>query len=138
MIDYNEITECICRFFPKIQAVYLFGSFADGSEQFSSDVDLAILLPQELVRELTAVRKLELSNALSPLLHRDADIVNLREVSTVFQKEIICYGERIYCSDPDAADEFEMLTLSFYQKLNSERRDILEHGLKTGVFVAHE
>jgi PHD/YefM family antitoxin component YafN of YafNO toxin-antitoxin module len=41
---------------------------------------------------------------------------------------------RIYCADAYAADEFEMLTLSYYQKLNEERREILAEGLRSGRF----
>jgi hypothetical protein len=41
---------------------------------------------------------------------------------------------RIYCGAEYAADEFEMLTLSFYQKLNQERREVLAEGLRGGRF----
>ncbi len=62
------------------------------------------------------------------------DLVNLRQVSTVFQKEIVMAERRIYCADQYAADEFEMLTISFYQKLNEERAGILAEGLRSGSF----
>ncbi len=41
-------------------------------------------------------------------------------------------NRRIYCADLCAAEEFEMLTLSFYQKLNEERKAILESFEETG------
>lgn len=41
---------------------------------------------------------------------------------------------RIYCGDLYAADEFEMLVLSFYQKLNEERAEVLAEGLRSGRF----
>lgn len=41
-------------------------------------------------------------------------------------------GERIYCSDQYETEEFEMLTFSFYQKLNEERKDIIHALYKTG------
>ena len=63
--------------------------------------------------------------ALADALKKDVDLVNLRQVSTVFQKEII-YGKLIYCANRYAVDEFEMLALSYYQKLNEERREIVE------------
>ena len=34
--------------------------------------------------------------------------------------------------DQYAVDEFEMLTLSFYQKLNEERKELLDDFWKTG------
>ena len=56
--------------------------------------------------------------------------MNARQVSTVMQKEIIG-GRLIYSPDRLAVDEFEMLVLSYYQKLNEERKDILESFRKT-------
>ena len=62
------------------------------------------------------------------------DLIDLRQMSTVFQKEIIMADRRIYCRDEYAVDEFEMLTLSFYQKLNQERSEVLAEGLRSGRF----
>ncbi len=61
----------------------------------------------------------------------DVDLINLRQVSTVLQKEIIAEDRRIYCADSYAADEFEMFTISYYQKLNDERADVLESFFKS-------
>jgi hypothetical protein len=68
--------------------------------------------------------------ALEEALHREVDLLNARQVSTVMQKEIIG-GRLIYSPDHLAVDEFEMLVLSYYQKLNEERKDILESFRKT-------
>jgi hypothetical protein len=38
----------------------------------------------------------------------------------------------LYCADQYPTDEFEMLALSSYQKLNEERREILDSILLTG------
>ncbi len=71
---------------------------------------------------------------LERLLGKPVDLINLRQVSTVFRKEIIMADRRIDCRDQYAADEFEILTLSFYQKLNQEQRDVLTEGLRSGRF----
>jgi hypothetical protein len=55
-----------------------------------------------------------------------------RIIQTVFQKEIIAAGRLIRCADRFAVDEFEMLVISLYQKLNEERREILESFFRTG------
>jgi hypothetical protein len=39
---------------------------------------------------------------------------------------------RIFTSDQYAADEFEMLILSYYQKLNAERAGVLAEFERTG------
>jgi hypothetical protein len=64
-------------------------------------------------------------------LRRTVDLVNIRLVSTVFQKEIIANGNRLYCADEDEADLFEMLVLSLYGKLNEERSEILADFART-------
>ncbi|MEA3396520.1 MAG: nucleotidyltransferase domain-containing protein, partial [Chloroflexota bacterium] len=69
------------------------------------------------------------------LLKKKVDLINLRRVPTVLQKEVIAADRRIYHADEYAADEFEMLTLSYYQKLNEERAEIIEDALATGRFI---
>lgn len=61
---------------------------------------------------------------LTTALGRDVVLLNARLVTTVFQMAII-FGELIYCANRYAVDEFEMLTMSYYQKLNEERAEIL-------------
>ena len=67
-------------------------------------------------------------------MNKDVDLINLRLAPTVLQKEIIMNGERLFQSTGTAADEFEMLVLSLYQKLNEERAGILTEGLRSGKF----
>lgn len=118
--------------YPAIQGIYLFGSYGTENEWPTSDVDIAMLLPHaQAGRE----RHLDLSPCrmeLESALRREVDLVNLRRVNTVFQKEVIAEGRLIYCADKQAVDEFEMMVISFYQKLNEERREILEAFFRTG------
>lgn len=120
--------------FPRVQAVYLFGSTVGGQQRKDSDVDIAILLPPLQARRAGSLSVGPLHERLESALGRSVDLINLREVSTVFQNEIIASGKRIHCADPDAADEFEMLAMSMYQKLNAERAGILAEGLASGRF----
>ncbi|MGW8257813.1 MAG: type VII toxin-antitoxin system MntA family adenylyltransferase antitoxin [Thermoguttaceae bacterium] len=130
----QAIIDTVLRHYPDVQGVYLFGSYAAENQWPQSDVDIALLLPPEQAKQVADLCfspcRLELEN----VLHKDVDLINARRVSTVFQKEIIVGGRLIYCSDQYAVDEFEMLGLSFYQKLNEERAEILAEGLRTGRF----
>lgn len=117
--------------YPTAQGIYLFGSFGTDAEWPESDVDIALLLPPEIAEQTSPLELNQLQQRLARRLGRDVDLLNAREVSTVFQKAII-YGELIYCADRYAVDEFEMLTLSYYQKLNDERAGILESFRQTG------
>ncbi len=121
----EQIVQTILTHTPQVQAVYLFGSYGTEDERPSSDVDIALLLPPEASKAAGSLLLGELHLALAELLGKEVDLVNLRQVSTVFQKEIVMTGQQIFCADAYAADEFEMLTLSYYQKLNEERREIL-------------
>ncbi len=73
---------------------------------------------------------------LERLLEKDVDLINLRRVPTVLQKEIVATDRRIHTADEYAADEFEMLTISYYQKLNEERSEILKEIMTSGRVVS--
>lgn len=123
-MNTQAIIDTITGYYPSTQAIYLFGSCTGNSSRPDSDIDLALLLPFTLSPQVTDLAISPCRSALELLVKRDVDLVNARLVSTVFQKEIIS-GARIYCADTNGTDEFEMLTISFYQKLNDERSAIL-------------
>ncbi len=130
MIEKN-IIQMITDSFPNTQAIYLFGSYAAGEHRADSDLDIAVLLPHNEAKQSKDLSFSDLKFRLSDIAKADVDLINLRLVSTVFQNEIIHTGKRIYCADETATDEFEALTLSFYQKLNEERADILRDFFQT-------
>jgi predicted nucleotidyltransferase len=123
----NEIlVERILAALPDTQAIYLFGSAAAGRLRDDSDVDVAVLLPHVRAKALGSLALSDLAFDLMKALRRDVDLINLRQVSTVLQKQVIENGIMLFCADEFAKDEFEMLTISFYQKLNEERAGILQ------------
>jgi predicted nucleotidyltransferase len=123
----NEIlVQRILLALPETQAIYLFGSAAAGRIRDDSDVDVAVLLPHERAKEVGSLALSDLAFDLMKALRRDVDLINLRLASTVLQKQVIENGIVLFCADEYAQDEFEMLTISFYQKLNEERAGILQ------------
>jgi len=126
--DLEKIAEIVRRNFPQFQALWLFGSFVEGAQDFQSDVDLALLLPPGEVANLFSKVREELSEALG----RDVDLIDLRASATVFQNEIVSHGRTLLVNDPRAVEEFEMLSLSLWQKLNQERAGILEDIAQSG------
>lgn len=128
----EKIIQTILTCYPTTEAIYLFGSYGTADEWPTSDVDIALLLPPAKAKQVGHLALSDLHNRLAQLLGKEIDLINLRQVSTVFQKEIIMAERRIFCADRYAADEFEMLVLSFYQKLNEERQDILAEFARTG------
>jgi uncharacterized protein len=134
--EYAPIVEAILAHYPDVQAVYLFGSYGTEGQWPNSDVDIALLLPAAAAKRVGSLAVSELHEALERLLGRSVDLVNVRLVFTVFQKQIVAAERRIFCADAYAADEFEMLVLSFYHKLNEERAEVMAEGLSSGRFYA--
>lgn len=129
-----SIIATVLSAYPNTQAIYLFGSYGTEHEWPDSDVDIAVLLPPHEAKKSVSLLMSDLQFTLQDLLKKEVDLINLRQVSTVFQKQIILDERRIFCADQYAADEFEMLVLSFYQKLNEERAEVLAEGLRSGRF----
>lgn len=122
----DTIVRVLLQHFPGLQAVYLFGSAGTDDVTPTSDVDLAILLPPGPAHSVTSIQLFEARCAVEKMLRADVDLVNLRKANTVLCHEIVKDVRRIYCADTYAADVFEMLCMSFYQKLNQERAEILD------------
>jgi uncharacterized protein len=134
-MQLDAITKTVLEYYRNVQGIYLFGSFMTEDEWPDSDVDIALLLPPEEAIKERSFAMSECSIALASALNKDVDLLNARTVSTVFQNEIISKGKLLYCADRYAVDEFEMLTLSYYQKLNEERADIIASALADGRFI---
>jgi len=135
MNTYDVIVHSILEHYPTVQAIYLFGTYGTADEWPDSDVDIAVLLTPQQAKAAGLLALSALRFELETSLKKEVDLINLRRVPTVLQKEVIAADRRIYQADEYAADEFEMLTLSYYQKLNEERAEIVEDALATGRFI---
>jgi len=125
------IIDTVLAHYPAVQGIYLFGSYATGNEWPDSDMDVAVLFAHEQAKNEKDLSLSQCRFELEKALNKEVDLLNARRVSTVFQKEII-RGKLIHCADRYAVDEFEMLVISYYQKLNEERKEILESFRRTG------
>ncbi|MCL2894663.1 type VII toxin-antitoxin system MntA family adenylyltransferase antitoxin [Brenneria tiliae] len=116
----DKIVSVLRKALPDIKIIYLFGSQASGQARADSDVDVAIMAE----KRLEPVARWELSNQLAKTLHRDVDLVDLLQASTVLRIEIIRNGRLLYQQE-DEAEKFEMTALSMYQHLQRERAHII-------------
>lgn len=132
-IEPTLLVETILTSLPDTQAIYLFGSYVDGTAQEQSDLDVAVLLPS--YRALTIAHALwwHLQEQLMDLVERPVDLINFYQASTVFQIQILRTGQRIYCPDPQSCNEYEGRMLSLYHKLNEERAEIIAAIRETGI-----
>ena len=128
----EAIVKTVLRFYPEVEAIYLFGSYGTEDEWPESDVDVALLLPPAQAKSIRTLALSECRFALDDVLKKEVDLVNLRLVSTVFQFQIVTTGRLLFTGNENAVAGFEMLTLSHYQKLNEERREILQEFYRTG------
>jgi predicted nucleotidyltransferase len=120
---------------PQTQAIYLYGSAASGALDTTgahSDVDIAVILPHGQAKAVGSLAMSETRFQLEEVLERPVDLVNARTVPIVLQKEIIGGGSCVFALDSSLVEEYEMLVLSLYGKLNEERRGILEDFFATG------
>lgn len=132
-VESTQLVEQILAHLPDTQAIYLFGSHADGTDTDQSDLDLAVLLPPQ--RAYTTDQQLwwHLTEELGDLVSAPVDLINFYRASTVFQVQIMRTGQRIYCPEPKLCNEYEGRILSLYQKLNEERAEIIAAIRETGV-----
>ncbi len=106
---------------PSLEAVYLFGSYADGMASENSDVDIGYLS----LEELSPVGRWEISQKLANMLRKDVDLIDMRQTNTIFRYQILSSGKRIYGSGYDV-DSFENLAYSFYLRFQEERKPIVD------------
>ena len=107
---------------PDVEAIYLFGSCADGTALAQSDVDIAFLNECEI----DDVRRWEIANELALSLKRDVDLIDLKKSNTIFRVEILSTAKRLYCRNLSKVEAFESLAYSFYVRFKEERRAIEE------------
>jgi len=102
--------------------IVIFGSFALGTQNSESDIDIAIRTDKEISKKDI----FELSNKLSDILKRDIDLVDLKQIQDGFRYEILINGVTIYTKD---AINFEYYKLDMYREyleLNESRQDIIK------------
>jgi predicted nucleotidyltransferase len=121
MVPETRIIDEILTCLPTTQAVYLFGSAVTGDLHEESDVDLAVLLPHDEAKRRGALNLSDLRYQLEDVIGRRVDLINLRRASTVLQHQVLVNGRVLFVADSRAHAEFEMISMSLYQKLNQER-----------------
>jgi predicted nucleotidyltransferase len=101
--------------------IMLFGSAVNGRLRADSDIDLAYLSDQKM----QAYDLFMLSQQIADLLKRDVHLLDLNQVATVMQAQVIAKGKVIFDREPNRRQEFFILVLKKYARLNEERAPIL-------------
>ena len=106
---------------PSIEAIYLFGSYADGRASENSDVDIGYLTKQEY----SQVARWEIGQKLASVLRKDVDLIDMNQTNTIFRYQILSNAKRLYGDGYDI-ESFETLAYSFYLRFQEERKPIVD------------
>lgn len=111
----NNALEC--------EAIVIFGSFARGTQNEESDIDIAV----KLNKDVTKKELYDISTKLADELKRDIDLVNLDTIENDgFKYEILINGEVIYCKDSYKFDLYKLDAYREYLDLNESRKAIID------------
>lgn len=84
-----------------IQAALVFGSFADGTPRFESDLDVAVLA----ATPLNVDRKMDLIRALADQFGRPVDVIDLASIHGAVARIALTRGVLVFCRDRAAYAE---------------------------------
>lgn len=104
------------------EAILLFGSYARGTQNAESDIDIAIKPKQKISKKKIFETRLELEETIK----NDVDFINLDDINDDFRYEILMNGKTLYCKNKL---KFELYKLDKYQEyfdLNESRKSIIE------------
>lgn len=118
----NKIINIICNNI-ECEAIVVFGSYARGTQNEESDVDIAI----KINKDVTKKELYELSEKISDELKKDIDLVNLDTIeNNGFKYEILINGETIYCKNSYKFDLYKLDEYREYLELNESRKMIID------------
>ncbi len=102
-----------------LDALFLFGSEAAGTQHRGSDLDLAALLR----RRPDALELLDAQTALEAIAGRDVDLVDLSAASPILARQVLRSGRCVFGSDAPALACFEATLPSRYEDLKRVRAE---------------
>lgn len=106
----------------KPEAIILFGSYARGTQNNESDIDIAIKTNQKMSK----LDIFNLKNELEEISKKDIDLINLDMInSDGFKYEILVNGIEIYCEDKYKFDLYKLDMYREYLELNESRQEII-------------
>lgn len=119
-LDYGQI-QSFLESRLSLKLLILFGSFASGDANESSDVDLAFLT----TAPIDSVSRWEMAQELAILLNKDVDLVDLATTNDVFRFQIVSTG-RVLFQQNDMDRYLDQVYLTYLQ-LNDDRAEVLKY-----------
>jgi predicted nucleotidyltransferase len=121
----EEQSQCICDYLSRqlsADTVILFGSAAKERLRNDSDIDLAYISDIKF----TAYDIFMAAQHLASIIHREVDLIDFSQASTVFQVQIAGFGIVILDKQPLIRQYSFMRSFKAYAMLNEERAVIMQ------------
>ena len=129
-----------CVFIDKVNSelstdfIILFGSFAKDTAREDSDIDLAYFSQ----RQLSSYERFMLANDLAVIAKREIDLVDLKQIDTIFTMQIFAQGIPIYIGNENEYTRQKMRAYSMYATFCEQRAPIIEAIKEGGSVFGHE
>ena len=101
--------------------IILFGSFAKGTARDESDIDLAYFSKQQV----SSYERFIIAGDLAAIANHEVDLVDLKQIDTVFTMQIFQQGIPIYILDENEFTRQKMRAYSMYATLSEQRAPII-------------
>ena len=111
-----------------LEAVIIFGSFANNLANKDSDIDIAFLCKDKI----SNIKRWQLQEELASTLNRNVDLVDLESANEVFKFQIVSQGMVIYAACRQSLELYLDKIYTIYLQLNDDRKAILDD-IRNGV-----
>jgi predicted nucleotidyltransferase len=100
---------------PEVQAAYIFGSVMTGRSRPDSDVDIAVLVSDKVMRGDAFRYRLDLMTSLMRILRRDdVDLILLNQAPALLAHRVLKKGKLIFERSASARVAFQVRTVNRY------------------------
>ena len=101
---------------PQVLFAYLFGSYAKGTQDKKSDIDIAIYLRDQNLLEIDPLYPSRLAIKIEKVLveKRTVDVRVLNDSTLRFKSQVLRYGKLLHSKDEKKRIEFETSSLAHY------------------------
>ncbi len=118
--NINEFQEILKEYFkmhPEVEVAYVFGSLARGRTNPLSDIDIALLIDRDRIKEEIypyGYKADMLADLVQLLKTNDVDLVILDEANPLLRHRILYFGKIIYSRDERKRIKFQVDTINKY------------------------
>ncbi len=118
--NINEVQEILKEYFkmhPEVEVAYVFGSLARGRMNPLSDIDIALLIDRDRIKEKIypyGYKSEILADLVQLLKTNNVDLVILDEANPLLRHRILYFGKIIYSQDERKRIKFQIDTINRY------------------------